>query len=176
MSLRASAGSPMTRSGVRDLAIAISVEHIGAPLMGWLSDRLGRRKPLILAGCVMMTLATAAVVYLPGLPGAASAALLILGSLFASTMVLTFALCRDHFPPEHSGAAYGFGNTATVGSGAGLQPLIGILIDLAWDGQTAGGIRLYTLEAYRSAFLVLPAVGVGGLLAALFLTETGRRR
>jgi MFS family permease len=78
---------------------------VGAPLVGWLSDRLGRRKPLILAGCVTMTLATTAVIYLPGLPWEASAAFLVLGSLAASSMVLTFAVCRDHFPPEDSGVA-----------------------------------------------------------------------
>jgi hypothetical protein len=57
-----------------------------------------------------------------------------------------------------------------------LQPLIGVLIDLGWDGRMAEGVRLYGVEAYLDAFLVLPAVGAAGLLAALFLKETGARR
>ena len=38
---------------------------IGSPLAGWLSDRLGRRKPLLFGGATISLIALAAILYLP---------------------------------------------------------------------------------------------------------------
>jgi hypothetical protein len=71
-----------------------------------------------------------------------------------------------------AGATVGIINGFVVGSGAVLQPLLGWLLDLAWDGTMADGARVYTAAAYESAFLVLPVIGLFGLLIALIVRET----
>jgi MFS family permease len=38
---------------------------IGCPLLGYLSDRLGRRKPVLIAGALLMLVSGAAIFYLP---------------------------------------------------------------------------------------------------------------
>jgi len=40
---------------------------IGCPLLGYVADRIGRRKPVLIGGAVLMLVATACVVYLPRL-------------------------------------------------------------------------------------------------------------
>jgi MFS family permease len=148
---------------------------VGAPALGWIADRIGRRKPLLVAGAGGLGISTAAVVYLP-LPPWGAALALFLGGIAGAAMILTFGAARAHTAPEDTGATYGFVNTATVGSGAVFQPLLGVLLDAAWDGTVAGGVRVYALEAYRTAFAVLPAMSAVGFVAAAFLRESSGRR
>src|SRR5690606_17760826 len=51
---------------------------ISAPLVGGLSDRLGRRRPLMIAGSLLTTLSLAAFLYIPDLPLAVVSALYLL--------------------------------------------------------------------------------------------------
>lgn len=145
---------------------------IGAPLWGFLSDRWSRRRPLMAIGGVLATAGIAAAVYLPGLTPALLAAVLFVQGFGASSMVLGFAVARENTPAWSGGATLGIVNTLVVGSGAVLQPVLGWLLDLAWDGTMLNGARVYGLPAYHSAFLVLPAVCVTGVLITLFLRET----
>ena len=41
---------------------------VGAPVIGWLSDRIGRRKPPFVAGLVLTAVAMAGLAWAPGLP------------------------------------------------------------------------------------------------------------
>jgi len=149
---------------------------IGAPLMGWLSDRSGRRRLVMVlaSGCAVITLA--ALLYVPGLPMVLRTALIMLHGVAGGAMVVGFAAAREHNPPETSGAAYGLVNTFTIGSGAVFQPLIGFVLDHAWDGRMTAGARHYGAEAYELAFATLIAGGLIGFLAALRSREVGPSR
>ena len=145
---------------------------IGAPTIGWLSDRVGRRRPLMMAGGALAAVSLVALLYLPGLPLAAVSALLVVHGFTASSMALAFACVREHNPSGTSGAALGVVNAAVVGSGALFQPLVGLLLDLQWSGAMEAGARLYTPAAYGIAFAVIPLTGVLGTLAVLAMRET----
>jgi MFS family permease len=164
-------GYGMDRTAAAALATAIFVGWgIGAPVLGWLSDRSGGRRRLLAAGCAANGALIAALVYMPGPP--LGAAILLFAAGFAgSVMTLGFAAARDTNLPADSGAALGFVNTAVIGGGAIFQPLLGFLLDFFWDGAMSGGARLYSLEAYRLAFLVLPGSCILAALAALALRE-----
>lgn len=148
---------------------------IGAPLLGWLSDFWRRRKPVMVAGASLAGITLAGIFYLPGLSMTVMSALILLHGFFASCMVLSFACGRENNPPELSSSAYGFINTAVIGSGALFQPLIGVLLDRQWDGLLVAGSRVYSEAAYGLAFAVLPAGCMVGALAALIGRETHAR-
>ena len=59
-----------------------------------------------------------------------------------------------------------------TGAGALFQPLVGLLLDLAWTGQTSLGARVYDTGAYRLALASLIACCLGGLLCLLAVRET----
>jgi MFS family permease len=144
----------------------------GAPLFGWLSDRIGRRKPPFLAGIALETVALAAIVWIRDLPVAALGGLCFLTGFLGSAQIVGFALVRENQPAALSGTAIGFVNGMVTGAGALFQPLVGLLLDLAWSGETAHGARVYAPEAYRLALSSLIACGVGGVLCALAVRET----
>ena len=145
---------------------------VGAPLVGWLSDRIGRRKAPLLAGLALETLALAALVYVPGLPVPALAGLCFLVGFFGSSQIVCFALAKENQPVHRSGTAIGFLNAMVTGAGALFQPLVGSLLDLAWTGETVLGARVYDIGAYRLALASLIACGLAGLLCLLAVRET----
>jgi MFS family permease len=149
---------------------------IGAPLSGWLSDRLRARKPIMVVCAIVAAGSFAAVIYLPQLPLAMLAALITLHGLAASGMVLAFACAREHNPPGMSSTAMGLVNVAVIGSGAIFQPLIGFLLDLQWDGAVEEGARIYSAAAYRYAFGAIVAGSTAGVAAALLMKESAQRQ
>jgi MFS family permease len=144
----------------------------GAPLFGWLSDRIGRRKAPLLAGLALQTLALATLIWVAHLPVFALAGLSFLVGFLGSAQIVCFALIRENHPVELSATAIGFVNAMVTGAGALFQPLVGFLLDLAWTGETALGARVYAPGAYRLALASLVACCLGGLLCLLAVRET----
>ena len=145
---------------------------VGAPLFGWLSDRIGQRRQPFIGGVLLCTAAMAALVYLPGMPVYVITILCFLCGFGGSSQIVGFAAAREHNAAALSGTAIGFVNGMVTGAGALYQPLLGWLLDLAWTGQMASGARIYDPAAYRFAFSVLVAGAVIGLVCTLAIRET----
>lgn len=150
---------------------------LGSILAGVVSDRIGRRMPPLIAGAMLGAASLSVLIYWAEPGTLLGAALLMLTGIGLGSMVLTYALAREANDPATSGTAMGLANMATVGSGAIMQPVIGFLLDRNWDGRELDGAPFYSLEAFRAAFLVLPAGLVIAILLMLFvLRETGPGR
>jgi MFS family permease len=148
----------------------------GAPMMGWLSDRIGRRKLPFVAGLVLCTGAMAALAWLPGLPLWAVTALCFLCGAGGSGQILGFAAVRELNPPALAATAIGVVNCLMTAAGALYQPLLGFLLDLAWTGEMAGGARVYSVAAYGTAFGALVAGTALATLCTAMLRETWCRQ
>lgn len=148
---------------------------IGGPLMGWISEKMQLRRPPMVVGSITVLVTLLLVLYVPGLPVWAAQILLLLQGLCSGTMVLIFATAREHNRPDSAGVAAGFVNMSGMGAAAVLQPLVGYLLDLGWNGELAGGVRVYPLAAYAWACAVIPVAVAGAVVAALFIRETGCR-
>jgi MFS family permease len=159
------------RAGAAMASVMFVGWAVGSPLIGWLSDRAARRRVFQIGNGFAMTSSLIAILYVPELPTLALVALMFANGVFASGMVLAYGAARAHNPPDASGATYGLVNTGVVGSGAIFQPLLGLLLDLNWDGAMRAGARVYSAEAYDAAFAVLPCVAVLGTLAAALTRE-----
>ena len=77
--------------------------------------------------------------------------LCFLVGFFGSSQIVSFALIKENHAAGLSGTAIGFLNGMVTGAGALLQPLVGLLLDMAWKGQTSLGARVYEVSDYRVA-------------------------
>ena len=145
---------------------------LGAPLMGWLSDHSGRRKPVLLAGILCNTLIFTALLFSGLRDSAALSALFFLLGISGSMMTVAFGSMREVNSPAHSATAMGLLNMFVVGSGAVMQPVIGWLLDARWDGRMLDGARVYAAENYTAAFSVLIISNILALVCVLLLRET----
>ncbi len=145
---------------------------IGAPLIGWFSDRIGKRRSPLIAGMILSALSLVAILYLPGIPLWGVGVLCFGIGFGGSAQIVCFALVREHNLPQYSGTAIGMVNALVTGAGALFQPMIGWLLDLGWDGLMVDGARVYATGAYNLAFGVLVAGCVVGILCAVAVRES----
>jgi MFS family permease len=139
---------------------------VGSIAYGPLSERMGRRKPLLIGGLFVTMLLWAIVLFVPGIGGGALVALLIAVGLASGAFILTFAFAKESVPAHLGGTASGIANMGVMLGGMIMQPLVGFILDRHWAGTLVEGVRVYDLEAYRWGFAAMLAWGV--LSAALF--------
>ena len=145
---------------------------LSSPFIGALSDRIKRRKPLLILTALLGAAAIAIIIYAPTLPVVILGALLFVTGLGASGQVLSFAVVKDYTEHKRSSAAIGFNNMAVVASGVVMQPLIGKLIEL--NGTPSAG-ALYSLDSFMHSLYILPLCYIMCVLIALiFIKETYR--
>lgn len=145
---------------------------VGCLFIGGISDRLGRRKPVIIAATHFYGLIW--LVWLSGvtLPLAATYALFALMGLATASFSLTWACAKEVNPPLLSGMSTSVANMGGFLAGAVLQPLVGWAIDLHWQGATANGVRLYSPDDFRAGLALIAAFAWFGAAAAWRLKET----
>jgi MFS family permease len=140
---------------------------VGCPLLGLVSDRLGRRKPVILGGAVVLLASLAWVLYGPTdvLPRYVLG--LVLG-LASGAAMLPYTVIKEANPKDVSGTATGVVNFLNFTFSALLGPVFGFVLR-----TVSGGAPSMTLEHYQAAFEPL-LYGVGLAIAlTLVLRETG---
>ena len=144
---------------------------IGAPLSGILVNIVNSYKKILMmssVGCLAIILA---VLYIQDF-SMVSLSLLIFGfGLFSSFFLPSFSLMHDLHSDGNSGAALGFMNTANMVGGALGQPLIGMLLDMAWDGTLTNNARVYTIANYQYSLSCLPIIIASSLLLIPFIKE-----
>ena len=95
--LEAAYGLPRTSAATLTSTL-IAGWGVGAPIFGWLSDRIGRRKAPLVVGLTLQSAAFAALVYIPGLPIPAVATLCFLVGFSGATQIVCFALVKENHP------------------------------------------------------------------------------
>jgi len=144
----------------------------GAPFSGWLSDRIKRRKTILVAGSGILTLAMAVLIFVPNLPLTAAIFLFAVIGASGSAMAICFALVRECSPPEISTSVTGIVNSMTVASGAVLQPAVGFILDQLWNGTVENGARAYQAHEFQNAFIAIFIACMVGFFTCISLRET----
>ena len=148
---------------------------VGAPLVGWLSDRwLGLRRLPMVAFAAIYTMCWVPLT-LPAdlrLPAGLLIPFFLMMGLASSGLILVWTCVREVNDPHRVGIAVGFCNVPIFLGVALLQWFIGVILDAKWTGLMAGGARLYPAAAYQAAFSICLALAAGALVAALLVTET----
>lgn len=145
---------------------------VGGPLMGWLSDAMLKRKPVMLisalSGLIIMTM----VLYMPNLPNAVLLLLLFLFGVSNNGVAIAYAVASEINPRRISGASMAFANMMSVIVGTLLLPLIGWLLDLQHGRLIVDGHVTFIAGAFQSTMLLLPLCLAIAFLLTFFLRET----
>ena len=139
---------------------------IGCPLLGWISDRIGRRKPVIIGASAVLLLTLAYILYGPrGVFPPFSLGLLM--GIASGAAMIPYTVIKEANRPEHSGTATGVINFVNFS----LSALLGPVFANRLMHISGGSAR--ELGHYQATFEPL-LYGVGlAILLALLLKETG---
>jgi len=140
---------------------------IGCPLLGFLSDRLGRRKPVIAGGATVLLACLAWILYGPAdvLP---PYVLGLSAGIGSGAAMLPYTVIKEANPPEMSGTATGVVNFLNFTFSALLGPVFAGLL-----ASASGGITPIANEHYQTAFTPLLYGVVLAIVLTGFLRETG---
>jgi sugar phosphate permease len=141
---------------------------IGAPLFGWLADRIYKSKVKVINLLLgILTFSWVGIVFGINLGMACvSIILLLMGISVGGCINLLWAYVRDITPPRTLGSFSGLLNPAPFLGVAVFQMLTGSFLDEA--GLVNG---VYIAEAYKSSFVLCLIVSCACLLLSFFLRE-----
>lgn len=166
----------MTRAAAsHHLTVYFGGFALGCLVIGPLSDRIGRRKPLMAGGAVLHALGWWIWLGTDALAPAATYALCLAMGAVTACLTLTWACAKEVNPPRLSGMATSVVNLGVFLGPSVLQPLVGWVMDRSWQGAMQGGARLYSAADYRSGLLLMAAFAALGAAATFFVRETGCR-
>ncbi len=139
---------------------------IGAPVLGYIADHFGRRKPVLFSGIVLMIVSAAAILYLP----ANTAPPYLLGFLLgfgSGAAMIPYSIIKEVNPDNVKGSATGAINFLVFVMSAFAAPFYGWLLQ-----RLSGGAPL-TLSIFRQGGNGLILGMVIALILAWFIRETG---
>ncbi len=152
--------------------VTLAAFAIGAFKVGWISDRIGRRRPVIIAGAALSCLAWLALILLPWGPGWSGLLIFSLLGLTAGGNVVVYAAAKEVLPARVAGMAIALVNTGLFLGAAVMQPAFGWVLDLTWDGAMREGVRLYGRGDYLNGLWLSFGCALVALIAAPLMRET----
>lgn len=142
---------------------------VGPPALGWLSDRIGRRTSMMVAGSALYAVAFAPLALLARPPLALVAAVFFLVGALTGAYSLGYPVIKERHAGGASGVATGAVNTITYLGPAIFPTVMGAVLDAYWTGDSVAGSRVYTSLGYRVAFALAALVGVVSFACVVWL-------
>ena len=140
---------------------------IGCPLLGFISDRLGRRKPVLIGGTVMLVAAVAWILF--GDPAIFRGPMVgILMGVASGAAMLPTTIIKEANPPQLAGSATGVVNFINFSLSALLGPVFGARLT-----RSPGDTEVVGLAHHQAGFTPLLYGILFALILTFFLKETG---
>ena len=138
----------------------------GCPLLGWLSDRVGRRKPVIMGSAAIMIMAAAQIALKP-VPIPAKVGMFIFGIASGAAMI-PYSVIKEVNPDNVKGSAIGAINFLVFGITALMGPIFARHV-----GQGIG-IGPDLASHFQKGVLFWIPCSAAAIIVSFFLHETGR--
>jgi MFS family permease len=161
---------PTKAAGV--CSVMIVCWAVASPVCGALSDKIGRRKPIYVSGCILAAIGWSAMFYIDNLPLAVFVGIAAITSLASGAVVIGFALSKESVPSQFLGTISGTTNIGNMIGPMILQPAIGVILDKKWTGTIAHGVHIYDLQAFRFGFILMIGWLVLSSILLSFTQET----
>ncbi len=130
---------------------------VGGPVAAWLAKICQNYVKVMRLSALSTAVLFAAIACAQWLPLNLMFVLLFLAGVTIGGQVLCFTCAKNNTTHEISGTTVAFTNAIVMMSGVIFQPLLGLILDMAWDGKmTEAGLRIYTESNYQVAILAVP--------------------
>jgi len=140
---------------------------IGCPLLGFVSDRIGRRKPVIISGALVLLVSLVWILF--GKPSVFPPyALALVAGIASGAAMLPYTVIKEANPPQFGGTATGVINFINFTFSALLGPVFARMLQTASEGAAAP-----SLAHYQNAFQPMLYGVALAILFAFVLKETG---
>ena len=140
---------------------------IGCPLLGWVADRIGRRKPVIIGAGALLLVTLALALYGPKGMFPPFTLALVAGIASGAAMI-PYTVIKEANRPEHGGTATGVINFVNFSLTAIFGPLFASRLM-----RISEGAEVRELADYQQTFMPM-IFGVGlAILLTFLLRETG---
>jgi MFS family permease len=143
---------------------------IGSPVLGWFSDRIGRRVWPMIVSAVLSLIVILLLMYMPHLTLWTLMLLFFLLGFITSAQIISYPLIAESNPSALVGSAGGLASTLIMAGGIS-QPFFGWLMELNWNGAKIAEVPVYSAHDYHLALAIMPIGFVIALVAAFFLRE-----
>lgn len=143
---------------------------IGAPIIGYCSDRLQKRLPFVQTSILLSTIVVISIIYLPIFSDLLIWILHLLLGIFSSTQLLHFSLALELNKFLERGISLAVTNTVISLGLLGLQPIIGILFK-RHSKTILENLDSYGIEDFQFAFIVFPITLFSAFILSFFIKE-----
>ena len=141
---------------------------IGCPLLGWVSDRIGRRKPVIIVAAAVLFLTMAFALYGP-VGAFPPYTLALIAGIASGAAMIPYTIIKEANRPEHAGTATGVINFINFSFSAVLGPMFAARLVRISGGDDR------VLADYQATFQPMLYGILLVILLTLLLRETGTR-
>ncbi len=160
----------MTASNIISLVFLGSI--FGCPLVGWMSDSLGRRKPIMIAGAIATLLCLLPLFMASALSEWSLGFIFFALGFFTSAQVVGYPLIAESNSSANTGAATGFASVIIMGGGGVGQVLFGLLMQ-----HHAGVVNhSYSAVDFQFAMWMFPISILMALVVIILARETYCKR
>jgi len=145
---------------------------LGAPILGALSEKTGRRKPIYFSALCLSLFGWIPILFIQDMPLWLLVVFLSIVGFATGAIVIGMAFVKESVPLALVGTVSGISNMGMEMGPMILQPAMGLVLDYKWNGLIENGIRIYDLNAYHVAFGLIIGLSILGALLITFARET----
>lgn len=145
---------------------------IGAPVLGYISDRLRLRYSVMALGLLLSVVSLSVALYAPNLSSWTEGVTLFVFGFGTGAFMLGFTLGKEINPITLTATVVAFINTGDAIFGTFTEPLVGKLLDIFGHGVKRHGVYLFSVHDYHLSFFLLPAYLVLALFFLFWLRKS----
>jgi MFS family permease len=144
---------------------------LGGPLAGYFSDRMKRRRAVMLMGILIQEIIFVPLIYLDQTPFWLHSVFLLIFGLASGVFILSFAIAKEINPLPVIGMVSAIMNTGIISITALTDHMFGKFLSWQWDGKIVDGVRYFSLYDFHIAFTIFPVYLLLGFILLLFVDE-----
>lgn len=145
---------------------------LGAPILGFVSDRLSSRFGVMLFGLLLSLLALIVALYASHTSQFVEGTALFLFGFGTGAFMLVFSVGKDINAISMTATVVAFVNTGDALIGTFTEPLLGKMLDIFGHGKMLNGVRYFSVTDYHLSLLLLPLYLLGAFCFLLAIRKT----